>query len=53
MSGHHGEDGIAPFIARLVNIRMANAAVLNINEHVMVARFASSKRKRSQLRFRG
>jgi len=32
---HHGKDRIAPFVADLVNVRMADTAIENVDEHVV------------------
>src|SRR5262249_49869569 len=33
--GHHGERGAAPLVAGLVDVRVAHAAVENVDEHVV------------------
>ncbi|MHC2543083.1 hypothetical protein ACVINY_003731 [Sinorhizobium meliloti] len=38
---YHGEGRIAPFVARLVDVGMADAAIFDVDHHVVVARFAT------------
>jgi hypothetical protein len=52
VAGNHREDGVSPLIARLVNIGMADAAKLDIDENVVFPRVAPFKGKRSQLSLR-
>src|SRR5258707_334567 len=50
VSGHHGEDGflkkITPLIACLMNVGMANAAIFDIDDDVVLAGLAPLERKR-------
>jgi hypothetical protein len=47
MTWHHGKNCfflvLAPFIAGLVNIGVANAAVFDLDHHVVLPRFAALK----------
>ncbi len=56
MPGYHGEDHflliLAPLIARLVNVRVANAAVFDLDHHIMLPRFATLKAIGPQRSFR-
>ena len=38
VAGHHGEDGAAPLVADLVDVRVADAAVEDVDVHVVRAR---------------
>jgi hypothetical protein len=40
VAGHHRVDGAAPLVAHLVDVRVADAAVLNLDEHVARAHVA-------------
>jgi hypothetical protein len=45
MTRHHGKNRAAPFVARLMNIRVADAAVSGRNERVMRADFTPLERE--------
>ena len=52
--GHHGEDRAAPFVAGLVNVGMANAAIEDVDQDLVGARLAPldavrGKRRRRRL----
>jgi hypothetical protein len=46
--GHHRESSLTPLLAGLVNIGVANAAVLDINDYIMFPRLAALERKRNK-----
>jgi hypothetical protein len=42
---NHGKNGAAPFVARLVNIRVANSTKLYVDGDVVITRLATFERK--------
>ncbi|MNR10547.1 hypothetical protein D3C85_1268040 [compost metagenome] len=48
MARHHGIHGIAPVPARLVQVGMADAAVEDFDQYVVVARFAAGEIERDE-----
>src|SRR5271155_5606845 len=43
MAGNRGEDRAAPLVARLVNVRVAYATILNLDSNILLAQIAAFK----------
>jgi hypothetical protein len=52
VTGNHRKDGAAPFIARLMDVRVADAAIEYFDKHVARADFTSLERERHKRRTR-
>jgi hypothetical protein len=50
VAGHHRIFGSAPFVAHLVDVRVANTTIEYIYQHIICARLSSFKLKRSEWR---
>ncbi|KAG1260497.1 hypothetical protein G6F65_015042 [Rhizopus arrhizus] len=48
VAGHHRIDGVAPIAARLMQIGMADAAVEDVDQHIVVAGFAPGETERNE-----
>ena len=49
-AGHHGINRVAPFVARQVNVGMADAAVFNVDGNVVLFRIAAAEVERRKKR---
>src|SRR5262249_28914339 len=49
VTGDHGKDRVVPFVLHLVDVRMANAAIENVDEHVVRTGLAALQRPGNEL----